>query len=97
MHTVIKVAKDSNQAVVACRTPNWECLVVDLPSCNLLKTIMLDAISLNEECRLIRSSIQNYFYLSIWFNKITPQKIYIGQILRLTVGKLVRFGKVRLG
>jgi hypothetical protein len=54
MHTDFNVVKDANQAVVACRTPNWECLVVDLPSCNLLKSIRMDIISLNEECQQIR-------------------------------------------
>jgi hypothetical protein len=64
-HTVFDVVKDVNQAVVACRTPNWECLVVDLPSCNLLKSIKMEAISLDEECRQIRSLIQNLF-LSVY-------------------------------
>jgi hypothetical protein len=54
MHTVLNVVKDADQALVACRTPTWECLVVDLPSCNLLRSIRIDVSSLDEECQQIR-------------------------------------------
>ena len=61
MHTVLNVVKDADQALVACRTPTWECLVVDLPSCNLLRSIRIDVSSLDEECQQIRSS--KFLYL----------------------------------
>lgn len=36
---VLRVVKD--KAVVMCRVPLWECLIVELPSCNLLTTVNL--------------------------------------------------------
>lgn len=31
-----------DKGVVMCRVPNWECLIVDLPSCNRLTSIDLN-------------------------------------------------------
>ena len=38
---------------MACRTPNWECMVIELPSCTPLKSIILD-IGVDKECQQIR-------------------------------------------
>ena len=53
MHVMLKLIRETNQAVVACRTPNWECMVIELPSCTPLKSIILD-IGVDKECQQIR-------------------------------------------
>ena len=54
MHTVLRVVKDVDQALVVCRTPVWECLVVQLPSCELLMSITLTLIPDIFDCQQIR-------------------------------------------
>ena len=53
MHVMMQLVGETNQAVVACRTPNWECMVLELPSCTPLKSITLD-IGMDNECQQIR-------------------------------------------
>jgi len=52
-HTQLRVVKD--KAMVVCRCPNWRCVVVDLPYCNLLCNISLEDIGGLYECQQIRS------------------------------------------
>ena len=56
MHVMLKLIRDTNMAVVACRTPNWECLVIELPTCQSLKSIVLDIVP-EKECHQIRSGM----------------------------------------
>ena len=53
MHVMLKLISKTNRAIVACRTPNWECMVIELPSCTPLKSITL-GIGVDKECQLIR-------------------------------------------
>ena len=50
---MLRLIRDTNQAVVACCTPNWECMVIELPSCTPLKSISLD-IGMDKKCEQIR-------------------------------------------
>lgn len=55
MNTVIRVVKDFDKVLVVCRSPAWECLILDIPSCNLLKAIDL-GVANTAECQQIRSN-----------------------------------------
>jgi len=51
---MLKLIRDTNQAVVACRTPSWECLIVELPSCVPLVSISMVLLNQDLECQQIR-------------------------------------------
>jgi len=52
-HTQLRVVKE--KAMVVCRCPEWRCVVVDLPDCQLLCNISLDEVAGLYECQQIRS------------------------------------------
>ena len=59
MNTMLKLIRDSDHAIVACKTPNWECLIINLPDCTLLKTFNLNLIRNDLECHQIRCDIDS--------------------------------------
>jgi hypothetical protein len=50
---VLRVVKD--KAVVMCRVPLWECLIVELPSCNRLTSVNLTDVAITFDCHQIWS------------------------------------------
>jgi hypothetical protein len=65
MSTVLNVVHEADQAIVVYRAPDWECLIVGLPTCQPLKTISLKpSLDSDElECHHIRSVGGSVFLL----------------------------------
>lgn len=60
-HTQLRVIK--NEAMVACRCPDWHLVVVDLPSCQPTFEVSLSQIATGYDCQQIRSYKQTAMIL----------------------------------
>ena len=57
--------------MVMCRVPLWECLIVDLPNCNLLTKVNLMEVSTQFDCQQIWSYMNMAVVLFSNNNQVT--------------------------